>query len=278
MKLSITGSTGVVFGLVLVVMVAVVFGITMLRNPRGGKVLSEALSAPLNSATNVRIDLNAGSGNLTIDRLSAAEPALATGSLEYTETQGPPIQTLETSNGQTVLTLKTGKGEQPWLRLPWDACNGATVWSIHLNPSVPADLSARSGGGNLKLDLAGATITRLAAETGGGNVEVVLPDGAANLNAAAKTGAGNVTVAIGSGAIGSGAVSAASGAGDVAVHVPEGMAAKIHVSSGMGKVVVDPRFSMVDKNTYQSPNFDSAADRVEITASSGAGNVTIDTK
>ena len=86
-------------------------------------------------------------------------------------------------------------------------------------------------------------------------MDVVLPDNAANLSVAAKTGAGNV-----------------------AVHVPSGLAAKVHATSGLGKVIVDPRFSKTDGNTYQSPDYDSAANKVEITANSGAGNVSVNTK
>lgn len=40
----------------------------------------------------------------------------------------------------------------------------------------------------------------------------------------------------------------------------------------------DSRFSKTDKNTYQSPDFDSAAHKVEITVNSGADNVSINTK
>ena len=86
-------------------------------------------------------------------------------------------------------------------------------------------------------------------------MDVVLPDNAADLSVTAKTGAGNVTVS-----------------------VPSGVAAKIHASSGLGKVIVDPRFSKLDDNTYQSPDYDAAANRVEITASSGAGNVSVITR
>ena len=44
------------------------------------------------------------------------------------------------------------------------------------------------------------------------------------------------------------------------------MAAKIHATSGLGKVIVDSRFSKIDDNTYQSPGYD------------GAGNVSVNTK
>jgi hypothetical protein len=38
---------------------------------------------------------------------------------------------------------------------------------------------------------------------------------------------------------------------------------------------VDPRFSKTGDNTYQSPDFDHALNKVEISAQSGAGNVSI---
>jgi len=61
------------------------------------------------------------------------------------------------------------------------------------------------------------------------------------------------------------------------VRIPSGMAAKIHATSGMGKVNVDGRLAQTGKDTYQSPNYDGAADRVEIAAHSGAGNVSVET-
>jgi hypothetical protein len=38
------------------------------------------------------------------------------------------------------------------------------------------------------------------------------------------------------------------------------------------------QFSQVDGNTYQLPDYDGAANKVEITVNSGAGNVNINTK
>ncbi|MGE5250460.1 MAG: hypothetical protein ACM3QS_09635, partial [Bacteroidota bacterium] len=67
-------------------------------------------------------------------------------------------------------------------------------------------------------------------------------------------------------------------AGNVTIRVPEGIAAWIHATSGMGKVIVDPRFSQIDGNTYRSPDYDTAADKLEITLKSGAGNVSVAAK
>jgi predicted membrane protein len=218
-------------------------------------VLTDNFSEPLNGATTAKVDINAGDGNLTIDRLTGGEQVLASGTLQYFENQGVPNRSVNTSDGQATLTLRGGRAGQPWFRLPWAACNGATEWQIHLSPTVSADITAHSDGGNMKLDLAGMAVTRVSADTSGGNVDVVLPDNAANLSVAAKTGAGNVVV-----------------------RVASGVAARIHATTGLGKVTVDPRFSQIDGNTYQSPDYDGAANKIEIIVSSGVGNVEINTK
>jgi hypothetical protein len=242
------------------------------------KVLTHNLSEPLNGATTAKVDINTDTGNLTIDKLAGGEQVLASGTLQYLESQGLPTRSVNTSNGQATLTLRASGAGRPWFRFPWAACNGATEWQIHLNPSVPSDITAHSDGGNVKLNLASMAVTRVSADTGGGNMDVVLPDNAANLSVTAKTGGGNVTVEIGGGITGSNTINANSGAGNVVVRLPSGIAARIHATSGPGKVIVDSQFGKIDGNTYQSPGYDGAADKAEITLNSGAGNVSVNTK
>ncbi|RPJ15864.1 MAG: hypothetical protein EHM33_34480, partial [Chloroflexi bacterium] len=86
----------------------------------------------------------------------------------------------------------------------------------------------------------------------------------------------NVTVEIGHGVTGSNIVNATSGAGNVVVQIPSGIAARIHATTGWGKAIIDPRFNKTD-NIYQSPDFDNAVNKVEITVQSGAGNVSVNT-
>ena len=241
-------------------------------------VLTDYLSEPLNGATTAKVDINAGDGNLTIDQLAGGEQMLVSGTLQYFENQGQPAWTLVSSDGQATLTLRGGGTGRPRFRFPWAACNGATEWQIHLNPTVSSDIAAHSDGGNVKLNLAGMAVTRVSADTGGGNMDVVLPDNVNNLSVTAKTGGGNVTVEIGNGATASNIVNATSGAGNVEVRVPNGIAARIHASTGMGKVIIDSKFVQIDAKTYQSPDYDSAVDKVDITANSGAGNVSVNTK
>lgn len=239
------------------------------------KILTYDLSEPLCGATTAKVDINTASGNLTIDNLSVGEPVLASGTLEYVENQQMPTRSVDINNGRAALTLKSTSIGRPLFRLPWSGCIAATDWQIHLNPNVQSDITAHSGGGNVKLNLASMTLTRLMADSGGGNLDVVLPDNAANLDVIAKTGGGNVTVEIGCATTGNNILNATSGAGNVKVRIPSGLAARIHATTGWGKTIVDPRFSQINKDTYQSSDFDRAADKVEITVANGAGNVII---
>lgn len=241
-------------------------------------VLTEKFSEPLNGARTAKVDIHVGDGNLVIDRLSGSEQVLASGTLQYLEKQGLPAREMTVNNSLSILSLKAGRGGQPWLRLPWAACNGATEWEIHLNPMVSSDITARSNGGNVELDLSGMHITGLSAETGGGNMTVTLPDNAVDLNVSAATGGGNVSIEIGNGTSGSNIVTAKSGAGNVVVGIPSNLAARIYATTGLGKVILHPQFSMIGDHTYQSSDFDVAANKVEMTLQSGAGNVSVNIK
>jgi hypothetical protein len=241
-------------------------------------VLTHNLSLPLNGTKTATVEIDTDSGNLTIDRLPSGDNLLASGTLQYFEQQGRPTETLHSSNDQATFTLKGGGTARSWFRLPWAACVGAYEWEVHLNPTVAAEITAHSGGGDVKLDLGGMAITRLSAGTGGGNMDVVLPDEAADLSVTARTGAGNVTVVVGSGITGHSTVDATSGAGNVVVRVPRGIAVKLHATSGLGKVIVDAGFNKIDASTYQSPGYDGAAGTIQITATSGAGNVSVTTR
>ncbi len=242
------------------------------------KVLTHDLSEPLGGATTATFDFNTSTGNLTIDRLSAGEQLLASGTLEYIEGQEVPTGSANIRNGEAKLALKASGLGRPSFRFPWQACNGATEWRIHINPKVSSDITAHSGGGNVRLDLAGTVLTRLSADTGGGNMDIILPEDAKDLNVIAKSGAGNVTIEIGRGVAGVNTIEAGSGAGNVVIRMPTGLAARVQATSGMGKVIVDPCYGKLEGNTYQSPDYDSATDKAEIILHSGAGNVIVETK
>lgn len=262
----------VILLIVVLLIVGTVAGLTTLGKKAAGELLTKTLAEPLDGATSAKVTIDPGDGNLTLERNTSSEKKLASGTLQYFEKIGAPLSTVTSSNGLTTFTL-SADGGQPWLKLPWSACNGGTEWLIRLNAAVSYDITALTGGGKVTIDLTGLTVTRLAAETGGGNMEVTLPDNAANLDVFAKTGAGKVTINVGSSITGSNTINASSGAGEVNVFVPNGVAARIKVAQGT--VVVDPGLKKIDDTTYETSNYQSSTDKVEITVGSGAGNVNI---
>ncbi len=215
------------------------------------QIFTYRLSEPLEGVKSAVVDINTFDGNLKIDPASGGQE-LVSGDLQYLDPQYPPTRSFNLEGSRASLTIQSSKKPQPWLRLPWATCNGATEWQVHLHPALPIELKAHSGGGNVRLDLTGMVVTQLTADTGGGNMEVTLPS-TPDLKVAVKSGAGNVTI-----------------------HLPHGTAARIKATTGLGKVMIAPRFAQVEKEVYQSPDFDTAVEKVEILASSGAGNVSIE--
>lgn len=215
-------------------------------------VLTQTLAEPLGSLPSARVSIDPGDGNLIVDGAISSELMLASGTLQFLEKNGPPSWSVDTGNSPAAFTIKAAAKGQPWFRLPWSACNGATEWNIHLNHRIPTEITAHSDGGNISLDLTGMPVTHISAETGGGNVEVTLPDTNENISLTAKSGAGNVTV-----------------------HLPADRAARIHATTGLGTVILSPRFSKIENKLYQSADYPDADKKIEITISSGAGNVIV---
>ena len=271
-------STTILAGGIGLVLLGAGVGFASLGIASGSKVLSQPLAEPLNGATSAKVEISAGSGNLAVDPLASEGTLLASGTLEYPEKQAAPTRTRSWNSGQETFSIQAGSYRQSGFHFPWQACNGLINWQIHLNPAVRMDLTTHSGGGNLNLNLAEMSLSRVAADTGGGNVELVLPANASDLSVNAKTGGGNVTVEVGEGITGSSTILAKSGAGNVTVRVPSGVAVRVQASSGMGKKLMDASLTQVDQSTYQTPGYETAANKIEITVSSGAGNVSVITR
>jgi hypothetical protein len=252
-----------------------ILGCSVLGGDAGGSLLIQSLSQPLEGATGARLTLDPGDGNLTIDGAAVSGDVLVNGTLEYWEKIGPPESSMDADSEKAVLVLKA-KGGQPVSHLPWASCNGSTEWQLHLNPSVVYDLAALTGGGNVRLDLAGLTISSLTAETGGGNVEVRLPGNSAGLGVSAKTGAGKVSITVGREITGLNTITASSGAGEVGIILPPGIEARIQVSRG--NAVLDPSFIKLDDTTWQTPGYQASVHKIDINAASGAGKVIINVR
>jgi predicted membrane protein len=239
------------------------------------EIINQIFSTPRDGIKTANIDIEVSTGNLILGILPAGSPLLASGTLQYLEGQDQPAVSVAADKGHADLSLRANNAKPQWSLLPWKACLGATSWTFNLHPIVLSDIRVHSGGGNLQLNLDGTAVKNVFAETGGGNVDLSLPSDLEDIQVLAKSSGGNVTVRIGQNTTGYSKVEVGSGAGNVTASIPDEIPARIHAASGLGKVMIDPRFKKIGEKEYQSPEFEKAESRIELTIQSGAGNVEV---
>jgi len=125
-------------------------------------------------------------------------------------------------------------------------------WQVGLNQNVPIDLKVKGGASETFMDLADVKVTELEVETGASSTEVTLPARAGFTKASFKFGAASMKI-----------------------RVPEGVSAHIEVNSGLSGTNVDTtRFPKVEAG-YESLDYATAVNKVEIHVESGLGSADI---
>jgi hypothetical protein len=196
------------------------------------------LTIPLEGATTASVRLNFGGGEVTV------EP-------------GPADQLLvgEFENGGAV-QRRRGPGsielspENPVV-LPW--VDRPLNWRIGVTTGVPLDLEVQSGAARVRMDLTGVALRRLAIKTGASDTRVRLPRAAGETSVRAEGGAASLTF-----------------------EVPAGVAARIRSLMVIGGTSVDEaRFPKTASGRWESPDYATAANRVELEITGGVGSVRV---
>ncbi len=137
--------------------------------------------------------------------------------------------------------------------LPWNwGPGGVFDWNCDLSRDVPLALRFDTGGGEARLDLTDLRVSSVELKTGASSTTILLP-----------AAAGHTRVAI------------EGGATAVSLRVPAGVAARIQTNTGLAGVAVDQtRFPRVG-DAYESADFATAPNRVEVTAQLGVGSLDV---
>lgn len=206
---------------------------------------TKTLSIPVEDLRDAEIQMEHGAGRLEIRAASDAGYSL----LEGTFTGG--VESIVRKDGTTGwLNLKV-PGDMFW-GAPWMTHPEGIHWNIGLNRSIPLRLRIKMGAGENRLDLADLQVKDLQIETGASSTWLRLPAAAGHTRAVIK-----------------------SGAAAMEVHIPETVAARIEVKSGLSSVVVDQTRFVQQGSVYQSVDFDTAVHRVDILAETGVGSLEI---
>ena len=208
---------------------------------RSRPVEGEKVSIPLEGATSAYIKLDHGAGKLNI------RPGTEPGEIiNGTFSNGLKYKSNVTA-GHLEVKMRPPSSE-PWTWFPGESLD----WDIHLNRDIPVSLEIDSGASASILDLGELKVTDLDIDTGASSTELTLPGNAGNTHVDIDTGASSFKV-----------------------RIPSGVAASIRVKSGIASVKIDPRFPRLEGGLYQSVDYATATNRVDMTIDTGVGSIEV---
>jgi len=203
-------------------------------------VEGEQVSIPLEGATSAYVKLDHGAGRLTL-RSGAGAGEIVNGTFG----NGLSFKS-HVEGGRLEVKLRTS--QQFWAWWPGESLD----WDIRLNRDIPLSLKIDSGASASILDLSDLKVTDLDIDTGASSTELTLPANAGSTHVDIDTGASSLKVSI-----------------------PSGVAASIRVKSGIASVNINPRFPRLDGGLYQSADYSTAANRVDMTIDAGVGSIEV---
>jgi hypothetical protein len=220
----------------------IAFGIWLITGffVRNRPIKGEKVSIPLESATSATIKLDHGAGKLSVH--SGAEPSEI-----INGTFGNGLNYKSRLDGSRI-DVKLRSSQQFWAWWPGESLD----WDIHINRDIPLNLKIDSGASASILDLSDLKVTDLDIDTGASSTELTLPVSAGNTHVEIDTGASSLKAII-----------------------PPGVAASIRIKSGITAVNVNSRFQRLDGGLYQSADYSTSANRVDITINAGVGSIDI---
>jgi len=124
-------------------------------------------------------------------------------------------------------------------------------WDIALNADIPTALTLNLGANKSVIDLHDLSITDIRLDTGASDTHLILP----------SRGRVRADLDLGAAAL--------------EITVPEGVSARIRASLGAADLKIDKARFPQNGSTYQSPDYESAANAVEMTIDAGAASIKV---
>jgi uncharacterized protein YqfA (UPF0365 family) len=220
----------------------IALGVWVLVGPVMGmgrrQVISERAVIPLQGAEQARVRVHHGAGRLQVDA-SAGPGELVNGTfaglVQHVRREGATLDV------DMRMDFQWGWG---WRWRP----GGTLDWTFGLNGAIPLALEFDTGASEAHLDLTDLRVTDLVLRAGASSTEVTLPAHAGHTRANIRAGAAYMRV-----------------------RVPSGVAARLRVKSAVADVNVDQSRFPRRGNVYQSADYETAENKVEIDMEAGVG-------
>jgi hypothetical protein len=224
-------------------LILIAIGISILISHYAAPRAAEAqtFAIPLEGAEKAHIRVAYGAGRLRIAG-SDSSSDLISGQYDW------DIKT-KTRREDGILKVKL---EGSGILFPWEWSGTPRQCSLNLNKSTPLSLKLETGASEARIDLSELRVTDLHLETGMSRTEVILP---------AKAGYTNVRTEAGMAA--------------VLLRVPEGVAARIRKEGGLSDIKINSTRFPRSGEFYESPDYSTAANKIDIKVEVGLGSVEI---
>jgi hypothetical protein len=205
----------------------------------------EEVSLPLEGASEAIIHIEHGAGSLRI-----------AGASQKGELLSGTFHNMEHSTSLTGKRLKarlhsTFMGGMFWI-FPWNWGHRGHEWNFSLTSEIPLTLDIDTGASDNKLDLSEIKLDKLDLDTGASSTAIILPKAGGHSRVEISCGAASVTI-----------------------EIPEGVAADIRSESGLADISIDEHRFPRSGNHYKSPNYDSAANKVDIRLETGVSSIKV---
>lgn len=195
----------------------------------------------IGDAQGARVELNFGAGRLNVQKAEGkqylVDGTAANVRKTYTVTDGV---------GRLELNQDTGR----FLFLPPFGDDRRVTWDIGLTGAIPLDLSVETGAGQANLDLTGLVLRMLDLNAGVVQTRVTFP------------AEGRIEAAI------------SGGVGELLISLPKGLPTRMTVSTGLGNFSAPSTFTRRG-DVYETPDFSTEADYLDLTLSLGVGSVVV---
>jgi hypothetical protein len=224
----------------------IVLGVWFILGPmisRRSKALQH-LSVPLESARGAAIEFNHGAGRLRVNTMSTP------GVLLEGDFVGGIKESVDFTGDQA--RIKLSADAEIAFGFPWAGGHEGFQWDVKLADHLPLDLVFNTGAGESQIDLYAAVVRSLVLKTGASSTVLTLPHRAGHTH-----------------------VDVQAGAASVMVRVPEGVAGRIIMKSGLVGTKIDTNRFPLSETNYETPGFENAENRVEIRIEAGVGSIEI---
>ena len=201
---------------------------------------AEKFSVPLQEAREANLSIEHGAGRIDL-RAGANAGDFLTG-----VAAAGMDKKVHMNDGKLDVEIDAGPSFVPFLGPE------SGTWEFRVTPDVPVSLKIEAGASRLDLDLTDLRVTYFRYNGGASNLNVTLPARVENTLVEIEAGAASINL-----------------------HVPQGVALRMH-RKGVGSVNVDTqRFPMRDSGLYQSADYDAAQYKTDVTIDGGATSLTV---